>query len=238
MDKSSRAELREKNIKFLTKVTDGVMWWIGSIQSLVMHSIVFIAAFALPVLHIVSLDNMLLILTTVLSLEAIYLAIFIQMSVNRSHEHIEDIREDIEEIQDDIEEISEDIEEISVDIDDIQEDIEDIAEDEDSDDHNERARNVMLKSNVSSNKNDIKAMREVIANLQKQLEELEKEGVEFGASAMGKGAKPKPSLVIQIDHDNPKKKMDDLDIPLPLLEKRIYREYTKLDLIKSCIIFA
>ena len=162
MDKSSRAELREKNIKFLTKVTDGVMWWIGSIQSLVMHSIVFIAAFALPVLHIVSLDKMLLILTTVLSLEAIYLAIFIQMSVNRSHEHIEDI--------------SEDIEEISVDIDDIQEDIEDIAEDEDSDDHNERARNVMLKSNVSSNKNDIKAMREVIANLQKQLEELKKEG--------------------------------------------------------------
>ena len=176
MDKSGRAELREKNIKFLTKVTDGVMWWIGSIQSLVMHSIVFIAAFALPVLHIVSIDKMLLILTTVLSLEAIYLAIFIQMSVNRSHEHIEDIREDIEEIQDDIEEISEDIEEISVDIDDIQEDIEDIAEDEDSDDHNERARNVMLKSNVSSNKNDIKAMREVIANLQKQLEELKKEG--------------------------------------------------------------
>lgn len=176
MDKTSRAELREKNIKFLTKVTDGVMWWIGSIQSLVMHTIVFLAAFALPLLGLISTDKMLLILTTVLSLEAIYLAIFIQMSVNRSHEHIEDIREDIEEIQDDIEEISEDIEEISVDIDDIQEDIEDIAEDEDEDDHNERARNVMLKSNVSSNKNDIKAMREVIAGLQKQLEELKKHG--------------------------------------------------------------
>lgn len=176
MEKISRAELREKNIKFLTKVTDGVMWWIGSIQSLIMHSIAFIAAFALPLLDLVSIDKMLLILTTVLSLEAIYLAIFIQMSVNRSHEHIEDIREDIEEIQDDIEEISEDIEEISVDIDDIQEDIEDIADDEDDEDHNERARNVMLKSNVSSNKNDIKAMREVIANLQKQLEELKKDG--------------------------------------------------------------
>lgn len=167
--------MRERNIRFLEKVTDGVMWWIGSIPSLLVHSLVFLIAFLLPLFDIVSVDKMLLVLTTVLSLEAIYLAIFIQMSVNRSHEHIEDIREDIEEIQDDIEEISEDIEEISVDIDDIQEDIEDIAEDEDEDDHNERAKNVMLKSNVSSNKNDIKALREVISQLQQQLEDLKKD---------------------------------------------------------------
>lgn len=172
MEKLSRAELREKNIKFLTKITDWVMWWIGSIQSLIVHSVIFLTAFLLPVFDIVAVDKMLLVLTTVLSLEAIYLAIFIQMSVNRSQEHIEDIREDIEEIQDDIEEISEDIEEISEDIDDIQEDIEDIAEDEDDEDHNERAKTVMLKSHVSSNKSDIKAMREVIALLQKELQEL------------------------------------------------------------------
>lgn len=170
-----RKELREKNIQFLEKITDGIMWWIGSIPSLIAHSLIFILAFLLPVFNLVSVDKMLLVLTTVLSLEAIYLAIFIQMSVNRSQEHIEDIREDIEEIQDDIEEISEDIEEISEDIDDIQEDIEDIAEDDDEDDHNERAKNVMLKSNVSSNKNDIKALRELISNLQLQLEELKKE---------------------------------------------------------------
>ncbi len=163
-----RKESREKKIQLLEKVTDGVMWWIGSIPSLIVHSIVFATAFLMPVFGIVSVDKMLLVLTTVLSLEAIYLAIFIQMSVNRSQEHIEDIREDIEEIQDDIEEISEDI-------DDIQEDIEDIAEDEDDEDHNERAKNVMLKSNVSSNKNDIKALREMISNLQQQLEDLKSE---------------------------------------------------------------
>ncbi len=167
-----RTEIRERNIKALEKVTDLVMWWIGSIPLLLVHSLVFICAFLLPIFNIVSFDKMLLVLTTVLSLEAIYLAIFIQMSVNRSQEHIEDIREDIEEIQDDIEEISEDIEEISEDIDDIQEDIEDIAEDEDQLDHNERAKNVMLKSNISSNKNDIKAMKEIIAALQIQLEHL------------------------------------------------------------------
>ena len=146
-----RKESREKKIQLLEKVTDGVMWWIGSIPSLIVHSIVFATAFLMPVFGIVSVDKMLLVLTTVLSLEAIYLAIFIQMSVNRSQEHIDDIREDIEEIQ---------------------EDIEDIAEDEDDEDHNERAKNVMLKSNVSSNKNDIKALREMISNLQQQLEDL------------------------------------------------------------------
>ena len=167
-----REEKTKEKIEFLVKVTDGLMWWIGSIPSLIIHSFIFISAFLLPLFGLVAFDKMLLVLTTVLSLEAIYLAIFIQMSVNRSQEHIEDLKEDVNEIQEDIEDIQEDIEEISEDIDEIQEDIEDIAEDEDDEDHNERARNVMLKSNVSSNKNDIKAMREVIANLQKRLEDL------------------------------------------------------------------
>ncbi|WHF52446.1 DUF1003 domain-containing protein [Chryseobacterium gotjawalense] len=171
----NREEKTKEKIEFLVRVTDGVMWWIGSIPSLIVHSIIFISAFLLPIFGIVEFDKMLLVLTTVLSLEAIYLAIFIQMSVNRSNEHIEDLKEDVNEIQEDIEDIQEDIEEISEDIDDIQEDIEDIAEDDDDEDHNERARNVMLKSNVSSNKSDIKAMREVIANLQKRLEDLKTE---------------------------------------------------------------
>ena len=163
-----REEKTKEKIEFLVKVTDGLMWWIGSIPSLIIHSIIFISAFLLPLFGLVAFDKMLLVLTTVLSLEAIYLAIFIQMSVNRSQEHIEDLKDDVNEIQEDIEDIEEDIEEISEDIDDIQEDIEDISEE----DHNEHARNVMLKNNVSSNKNDIKAMQEVIANLQKRLEDL------------------------------------------------------------------
>ena len=171
----NREEKTKEKIEFLVRVTDGVMWWIGSIPSLIAHSLIFLSAFLLPLFGWVEFDKMLLVLTTVLSLEAIYLAIFIQMSVNRSQEHIEDLKEDVNEIQEDIEDIQEDIEEISEDIDDIQEDIEDIAEDEDEDDHNERARKVMLKSNVSSNKSDIKAMREVIANLQKRLEDLKSE---------------------------------------------------------------
>lgn len=45
-----------------------------------------------------------LILTTAVSLEAIYLAIFIQMTVNRTSESLEEVEEDIEDLQEDIEE--------------------------------------------------------------------------------------------------------------------------------------
>ncbi|WP_313501334.1 DUF1003 domain-containing protein [Kaistella carnis] len=172
--KTKEEEHKEK-IDFLVRVTDGVMWWIGSIPSLIVHSIVFITAFLLPLFGLVAFDKMLLVLTTVLSLEAIYLAIFIQMSVNRSQEHIEDLKDDVNEIQEDIEDIQEDIEEISEDIDDIQEDIEDIAEEEEDEDHNERAKNVMLKSNVATNKSQLNNLKGKISELENLLVELKKE---------------------------------------------------------------
>jgi peptidoglycan hydrolase CwlO-like protein len=93
---------------------------IGSVPSLIIHTLVFAASFLLTAFGIVALDLMLLVLTTVLSLEAIYLAIFIQMTVNRQgqelaevSEGVEDLQEDIEEIQKDVGEIQEDVEEIN-----------------------------------------------------------------------------------------------------------------------------
>src|SRR5699024_10180962 len=80
MTMKEREEKTAEKIDFLVRVTDGVMWWIGSIPSLIVHSLVFLLAFLLPVLDVVEFNEMLLVLTTVLSLEAIYLAIFIQMS--------------------------------------------------------------------------------------------------------------------------------------------------------------
>ena len=60
----------------------------------------------------VSASDILLILTTIVSLEAIYLSIFIQITVNRQSAELEEVSEDIEEIQEDVEEIQEDVEEI------------------------------------------------------------------------------------------------------------------------------
>lgn len=106
--------------------------WIGTPASIVAHTIIFIVAFALSLFG-VPLDKILLVLTTVVSLEAIYLAIFIQMTVNQNLAKVEAVQEEVKEIGDDIEEISEDVEEISEDIEEISEDIDKIQEEEKQD---------------------------------------------------------------------------------------------------------
>lgn len=99
--------MRKQMENFSKKLTD----WIGSPQSVFVHTLFFIAMFGLR-LWDVPAEDVLLILTTIVSLEAIYLSIFIQMTVNRHSEELEEVSEDIEEIQEDVEEIQEDVEEI------------------------------------------------------------------------------------------------------------------------------
>jgi valyl-tRNA synthetase len=106
----------------MEKTADIATKWIGSTTSLIVHTAVFIASFALSFLGIIHFEPMLLVLTTLVSLEAIYLSIFIQMSINKNSEVIEIIQEDVGEIQEDIEEIEEDIDEIQKDVDEIQDD--------------------------------------------------------------------------------------------------------------------
>jgi septal ring factor EnvC (AmiA/AmiB activator) len=106
---------------------------VGSVSSLIIHSIAFVAIFSLLFFG-VGLDNILLILTTAVSLEAIYLAIFIQMTVNRNTESLEAVEEDIEEIQEDVDGIQEDVQELEKDVDEIEKDVDEITEDISEDD--------------------------------------------------------------------------------------------------------
>ena len=101
---------------------------IGSVTSIIIHTVLFLGAFVLIFLGF-NLDRILLVLTTIVSLEAIYLSIFIQLSVNYQARALESVEKDIDEISHDVEEIAEDMEEIAEDVGDIQEDIGDIQED-------------------------------------------------------------------------------------------------------------
>lgn len=101
---------------------------IGSIGSLVVHTIIFASCF-IAIIMGANASTVMLVLTTIVSLEAIYLSILIQMSVNRSAQKLEIISEDVEDIQEDVEEISEDVEEIQKDVDEIQKDVDEIQED-------------------------------------------------------------------------------------------------------------
>lgn len=103
--------------------------WVGSPASIIVHTIIFTLSFVAAMVGLISFDRMLLVLTTMVSLEAIYLAIFIQMTVNRQADVIAEVEQDLDEIQEDLEEIGEDMDEIQEDIEGIQEDVEEIGED-------------------------------------------------------------------------------------------------------------
>lgn len=111
--------------KFALSVTRAI----GSPASIVTHTVLFLMSFLWAVLGWIDWPTMLLVLTTIVSLEAIYLAIFIQMTINYTTQELEEVGEDIEEMQEDIGEIQEDVDEIQEDVDELQEDVEDISED-------------------------------------------------------------------------------------------------------------
>lgn len=60
------------------------------------------------------------------------------------------------------------------------------------------------------------------------VESIQAEGVELERKAMGEGTKPKTPLVVEIDNENDKKDIDALDIEIPVMTPRIYREYKNL----------
>lgn len=138
MGKKTKKRIESLSVRFTE--------WIGTPTSIVIHSIFFVGIFTL-ILFGVNIEDILLILTTAVSLEAIYLAIFIQMTVNRNTKALEAVEEDIEDIQEDVE--------------DLEEEVEDISEDIDEDENIDKATNAAL----SQINQDLKKLQEDLAQL-------------------------------------------------------------------------
>ncbi len=148
---------------------------IGSVYSLLAHTVVFVGFFLSALIGFIEWEIMLLVLTTIVSLEAIYLSLLIQITVNRHTESLKEVEEDIEEIQEDVEElgedledIQEDIEEISEDIDEIQEDVEELNEEDEAD----TARAARTKS-VGKRPTRAEALEQLSLDVARVLEDLE-----------------------------------------------------------------
>jgi len=60
------------------------------------------------------------------------------------------------------------------------------------------------------------------------VESIKNEGVELEHEKMGEGSEPKAPLVVEVDKENLKKDIEKLDIEIPVLTPRIYREYKNL----------
>ncbi|MBN1830434.1 MAG: DEAD/DEAH box helicase family protein [Deltaproteobacteria bacterium] len=60
------------------------------------------------------------------------------------------------------------------------------------------------------------------------VESIQAEGVELERKAMGEGTGPKTPLVVEVDKENERKDIAALDIEIPVLTPRVYREYKNL----------
>lgn len=60
------------------------------------------------------------------------------------------------------------------------------------------------------------------------VESIQAEGVELERKPMGEGTKPKTPLVVEVDNENTDKDIGALDIEIPMLTPRVYREYKNL----------
>ena len=60
------------------------------------------------------------------------------------------------------------------------------------------------------------------------VESIKSEGVELEKKKMGEGTEPKAPLVVEVDKENVKKDIGKLDIQIPVLTPRIYREYKNI----------
>ena len=61
------------------------------------------------------------------------------------------------------------------------------------------------------------------------VESIKSEGVELERKPMGAGTAAHAPIIIEVDNENVKKDVDKLDIEIPVLTPRIYREYKRLE---------
>lgn len=151
------------NSKFLEKIAIRATRWVGSTQSLMVHTILFFVAFVLVLVGI-PIDRVLLVLTTIVSLEAIYLSIFIQMSVNRSERRIKHVSREIQEISEDVEGIEKDIDEIQKDVEEISEDVGEIQADVEG-----------IEKDIDEIQADVDEIQEDVEGIEKDIDEIEKD---------------------------------------------------------------
>lgn len=66
------------------------------------------------------------------------------------------------------------------------------------------------------------------------VESIQAEGVVLERKPMGEGTEAKTPLVVEIDKDNKKKNLEVLDIKIPIMAPRVYREYKNLTDLEVC----
>lgn len=107
----------------MNDLPDLVIKWVGTTQSLAVHTVLFLFSFLTHWIFGASLDIILLVLTTIVSLEAIYLAIFIQRSVNQQAMRLDDVEESLDDVEESLDDVEENLDDVEESIDAVEESI-------------------------------------------------------------------------------------------------------------------
>ncbi len=65
------------------------------------------------------------------------------------------------------------------------------------------------------------------------VESIQAEGVELERKPMGEGTGPKTPLMVEVDEENERKDIEELDIEIPVMTPRVYREYKNLSMLDT-----
>lgn len=141
------------------RVTERITRSIGSVPSIIIHTVFFLTCLTAIWFKLFAFDTILLVLNTIVSLEAIYLALFIQLTVNENTTSLREVEDDIDEIQEDVEELGEDMDEIQEDIEEMSEDLEEMSEEDEEEERREREQAVTLEQLTSH-------VRQILADLE------------------------------------------------------------------------
>lgn len=112
---------KKKKVEPIENFTDKVIKWVGTTNSLIVHTSIFILTFLSPYIFHISFDIVLLVLTTIVSLEAIYLAIFIQLSVNRQAIRLDDVEDSLDDVEESLDDVEESLDDVEEGLDDVEE---------------------------------------------------------------------------------------------------------------------
>lgn len=94
------------------KIAKTLTQWIGTPQSIIAHTIFFTGMFLWWMFDASRRDHILLVLTTLVSLEAIYQMLFLQLTVNQHGKDLIEVKSAMDEVHETVEEMSETVEEI------------------------------------------------------------------------------------------------------------------------------
>ena len=105
------------------KIAKTLTHWIGTPQSIIAHTIFFTIMLTWYVTDVPNRDHILLVLTMLVSLEAIYQMLFLQLTVNLQGKELSEVKTAMDEVNEAVEEMHETVGEVHEAVEEIHEDV-------------------------------------------------------------------------------------------------------------------